>query len=504
MTNDADFAECDVFENESSINLDIEHIGSGDSDFAQLQKKHGLIFIDSKRYYFFDMTSQYYSLDNTSPFIFSCPHFEIKETSWNRMVLKVLQKLDELSPKPSTEYLDIKYWWNSKKAFSLTPKRYFLPFKFLYLNAGLSSTHCMRAIQQFLELFHVPLSDCCFILRRYYVSEHRSIREYIRKETIKDFSSCLNFQGYSQKRIESTISNVEKMNGLLKKINTSYDDFFLFDDYYCFLSQKAKAISKAEEIYHDEMENNLVIVKNVLSRLDIFYRNRDFYNSVSKREDNYILRNQLKEEIVALFKTLKTPVITAEKLYARMKMFHNDILESLGEFNTPYHLFLFAAAFLRKEYVFQYPFISNDKEIILDNNDIVLSFAYEQSEFTVSDLNEYIDKMHLKRIDNYFAFMNSVSKDYVLVSCDRMIRKDCFKAEKELLDKLQKELKYYINSFGPINSTTYNGYSSLPEFEENWNKYLLLGFVRTFFSNTFKIAYKGNKYTTIEFVIDLL
>ena len=487
-----------IFDEELETDVDDNSI------LSRLQKKYGLIFVGTKRYYSFDMTTKYFSLDNTSPFLFSSRYFDVRETSWNRMTLKILEQLDKMRPNPTSTYLNIKFWWNSNKAFSLTPHRYYLPFKNIYFNAGLSSTCCMKAIQQFLEMFNIPLSDCSFIIRRHYVSEPNGVRDYFRNETIRDFKSCLNFQGYSQKRIDSTIQNIAKMNSLLKKINTNYDDFFLFDDYYCFSNQKSKAIQKAKEIYHGNLENNLEIIKKMLSRLDDFYRNRLFYISVSRQESNYIIRGQLKTEISFLFNSLKTSVLTADKIYTRMKIFHNDTLEALKEFNTPYHLFLFAAALLRKEYTFQYPFVSTSEEMILENNDIILGFVYEQSEFSISLLNEYIDKMHLKRISNYLSFMNDISKDYVLVDCDKMIRKDCFEAEKQSLKILSDELKYYIKSFGKIDSKSYAGYSSLPEFEEKWNKYLLLGLVRTFYSDVFKITYNGNTYRSIDFVIDLL
>ena len=133
-----------------------------------------------------------------------------------------------------------------------------------------------------------------------------------------------------------------------------------------------------------------------------------------------------------------------------------------------------------------------------------MSYAYDQDEISVTKLNNYANKMHLKKLMNYLAFFIDISDDYVQVDQERAVRKELFDLEEDKLDKIEKELIYHIKSFGNINSESFVGYSSLPNTGRMWNKYLLLGVVRSYLNDTFKIDYSNGTYKTFTFTISLL
>ena len=186
-----------------------------------------------------------------------------------------------------------------------------------------------------------------------------------------------------------------------------------------------------------------------------------------------------------------------------MSIVHADSLDALGRFINQADLFRFVTAYFEKDYYYKKPFISKDKEIKLENDDIIVSYAYDQDEISVTKLNNYANKMHLEKLMNYLTFFVDISYDYVQVEQERAFRKEVFDLDEDKLDKIENELIYYIKSFGSIDSETFDGHSSLPNIGRMWNKYLLLGVMRSYLNDTFKIDYSNDTYKTFTFTINL-
>jgi hypothetical protein len=313
----------------------------------------------------------------------------------------------------------------------------------------------------------------------------------------------MSFRGFSEKRIETTIKNFKTMNQLLKLASQGDDDFFLFDDYGCFLNYKAKTLQKARSKFITN-EKYIAATEKALSRLDEYYKNKSFYDSITKAKISPFLKNELHNEIENLFKLFNVSVITSKKLYARTLLMHPNILKSLNEYNSSRGIFLLANAFFGEEFLCKQPFISKDKDMKLGNNDILLSYVYDQNEITITKLNNFANKMHLKRISNYLELMTNISDDFVQISQDKLIKKEMFEISDEQLLQIRRELEIFVKSFGQIMSETYSSHSSLPSLKYSWNNYLLLGIVKTFLFNDFKIKYTNGTYKTFHFSIDLL
>ena len=84
-----------------------------------------------------------------------------------------------------------------------------------------------------------------------------------------------------------------------------------------------------------------------------------------------------------------------------------------------------------------------------------------------------------------------------------MVSKECFDIDSVALDKILKEIKYYIKSFGPIDTSVYADYSCFPSLAYQWNKYLLVGIVRTFFREELYVETTGGNVNSSEFIISM-
>ena len=482
---------------------DSNHFDDVDPELASLMDQYNLIFINGKRYYEFDLTTKLPVLDNCIPYLFRYRNIEIYESSWNKMAVRIVEELDKIHPRSTAYLLKLEYWWSKTEVFSAVPRKNFTSYKDIFLNTNHTSTHAMMSIQCLLEAFDISPASCYFVIRKHPIAESYSVRKYFKEKTIEGFKACMEFRGFSEKRINTSVNNFRVINQLLGLVSQGYDDFFLFDEYYNFLNYKIKVIQKAKEKFISSQQNIDATVKT-LNRLDEYYKNQEFYDAVTKVSIDENFKDELKQEIDFLFESLNTSVITIGKLYARMSIVHSDSLAKLGSFNNQADLFRFVTAYFEKDYFYKKPFISKDKEIKLENDDIIISYAYDQDEITVTKLNNYANRMHLKKIMNNLGLFIDISDDYVQVDQERAIKKEIFDLDEDKLDKIEKEVRYYIKSFGQINSETYADYSSLPNVGRTWNKYLLLGIVRTYLNDAFKIEYSSGTYKTFTFTINLL
>lgn len=213
------------------------------------------------------------------------------------------------------------------------------------------------------------------------------------------------------------------------------------------------------------------------------------------------LKRIFREQIEYLFRTLNSKVINISKLYARLRIMNNEDIKKLGVFNSDSNIFFIVSYILSREYVFKKPFIAKDDTIILSNAEIILNFISSFDEFTVKEINDFSDKMHLKRIESYLKLFDELADEYVQIDMDKFIKKTMFDMEQRDLEKLNKEIKYYINSFGNIDSEKFQGYEFFPRLIYQWNKYLLCGLVRSFLSDEFKIEYSNNVYKKLSYII---
>lgn len=468
-----------------------------------LIEKYKIHFINGKRYYEFNMSETLPSLEDTVPYYFKYKDIEINSSAWNRMTLEILTAIDSINPKSDEELLNIHYHWTRTDIFSLDKRTNYTSFKNLYLNTNHTSTHAMMNIQGLLKAYNISLNECYFLIRRHFSVEPKEVKLHIRAMTIHAFSKSLQLNGYTSDRIGVIISNFETINKMLSKVSPGYNDFFLFDDYYYFTNYKVKLIEWLGKKHYSKQDKTYRAVKRCLDYLDDFYKNRKFYEILSNENVSDSIIKIIGDEIEILFKSLNSDVIVSNKLYARMRMMHINELNSLGQLNNPKDVYRLAKTYYSKKYYFKEPFISKDKNSNLSNDEIIYSYAYTLDEISILKLNQFADKMHLKKLDNYLQFFEEISDDYIQTNESKLVKKDKLDIDPEVLDKIKNELTYYLESYCIIDSESYAGYNVFPSINIVWNKYLLLGLCRTYFKEIISIQYKGKQYKNIAFKLTI-
>lgn len=468
----------------------------------ELMEKYHIVYDNGKRYYEFDMTEKLPVLDDTTPYMFQYKDIKIYESSWNKMTVKILEALDLINEKSEEELLSIHYFWSKQDVFSRTKKTNHTPYRGLFLNTNHTSTHAMMNIQGLLNAYNIKLDECYFLIRRHFIYEPEEVKSSIRSENINKFRGFLLLKKFDLKRIDTIVNNFDVINKYLGKISPGYNDFWLFDDYNYFVNYKFKTIEEIKKKMSSN-EKNAKVVDRCLNYLDDFYKNRQFYDWISKNKVEESLLELIEREVDYLFVNLNTDLIVCSKIYGRMNLLHKQEMIKLNEMNTSQGLFKIISTLLSDKYYCKNSYISKSPIGDLTNDQIIISYANDLDKFSISNLNSYADKMHLKRLDNYMAFIENISDSFVQIDDETLISEEKFEISQTNIEEIKKEISYYINSFGPINSETFVGYSSFPKLRYEWNKYLLLGICRTYLIDSFSIKTSGVNYKKISYIIDI-
>jgi len=465
-----------------------------------IEEKYNIYYFNNKRYYKADFASDVMLLQDTIPYCFEYKDIKIYESAWNRLTVKILEMLDEINPLSEAALLGLEYPWSHVDVFSTKKKTNFLKFKDIYINTNHTATHSGMSIRFLMETYGCDLKDCILCIRRHPIAEPSEVRNYYREQTKRAFRTCLMYKGKSQKNIDTIISNIDIVNKFLVSGTTGFDDFFLFEDYQYFCSYKQKTLDFAKSKYYGT--KNYDVTEICLDHLEYFYKKRDIFLRIDDIGISDSFKEHVCKEIEYLFRTLKTNIISASKLYARMTMIYEEEMGALKEFNNLSDFYSVVEIVFKAYYYFNKPFITNDKSVTLSNDDIIMNYAFSLEEFSNKILNDYISKMHLSKFTSYLEFMKNSSDYYVQVDMERMVRKENVEIDDCLLNRVTKEVNYYINSFGQIDTRTYMDYKCLPILKYQWNKYLLVGIVRSFLGERFVIEDTSDLYKKTEFLIN--
>ena len=266
-----------------------------------------------------------------------------------------------------------------------------------------------------------------------------------------------------------------------------------FDSSFTILDLKNKFPGVEEYVFisyiYPEMEKDLI---NISNKEFIYYE---------KLELSDTKKNELREVINSLFEQLQSSSITVSKLYSKIKLTKKELYEQLQLHYGSYYLFSLLKYLFKNEYYFNRPVISKNKDESLSMYQLVQKYAKSKNIFNHADIKNYIDKMNLGTLYSYLSFMEDMSEEYVQIDLDVMQRKEEFNIDNNVLLKIDSTLKMILNNFGEINTTTFKAYQLLPNIKYDWNKYLLVGIVRTYLNDKYIIENTENKYTSTEFII---
>ena len=234
-----------------------------------------LILEGTKRYYIEDLTCKDFSLEHTAPYKISVLGTTIEKHAWGDLNCEVVKLLINTYPKQLDELLSFRCSWTKTQMFTTTHKsNHKLIQEGLFLNCNHTALHSCWLLQELLDFFGVNKAETVFLIHRAPSAEPREIREYYEKTFKLKFKEYLCVKcGKTEEEFDSILSKIENLNRVLEKDSKSYNNLFLFDEYW-YAYNYAK---KVQEKLKKNFENRAI--KSHLEALDILLQ---YYKQIRK------------------------------------------------------------------------------------------------------------------------------------------------------------------------------------------------------------------------------
>lgn len=209
---------------------------------------------------------------------------------------------------------------------------------------------------------------------------------------------------------------------------------------------------------------------------------------------------ELKNFVDSQFELLNTDTISSRKVYARLSLIHNDLLERLHLSHGQYTLFSLIRH-IYPNYYYSRPLISLNPLEPKSAYALIKNHVEKYDKFNHDTVLDYVAKMNIVGLHSYLEFMDDMSDEYVQVNIDTMMRKESLGISPEQISQLKQILHLIFAKYPELDTNIFKGYAILPKMPVPWNKYLLVGIIRSYLDEEFEVKNKSNAYHNTDFVI---
>lgn len=199
---------------------------------------------------------------------------------------------------------------------------------------------------------------------------------------------------------------------------------------------------------------------------------------------------------------MDSKLLTVQKIYANLSIMNKELLNKLnitarfGDFE----LFYIIKYLFKNDYYYSRPVISLEENFTTSSYLLIKEYVKRLDKFNYSDIKNYIYKMNIGGLYSYLSFMEDLSDEYIQINKDSMIKFQNLEISeenlgniKEFIDLLLKDKEFRTDNF--------DGYFMLPKLNKPWNKYLLIGIIRSYFKEEYQIENTTNFYDTTDFIV---
>lgn len=311
------------------------------------------------------------------------------------------------------------------------------------------------------------------------VNNYYYLKGIIDVELPKEFNTKRNYIQIGKTKITSGATIINFIR--------NFDGIFTIED----LQAKFEGV-KNYVIYnwlYSEIENGLIW----LSAKKFIYIDKSNIDTKAISELEIFIDN--------LFISLNTKILSSRKIFSRLMLTNKALLDNLKVINDHFSLFSLIKYLFKNKYYFNRPLISADIDSSYYQEDAAKEYVSKLDKFNIKIIKTYQDKLSLRGLYSYLEFMENMSDEYVQVNVDTMVKKDLIGISDNFLSNFKSMFNLIFSKFKSIDTRLFNGYMLLPSLDYKWNKYLLVGIIRTFFSKEYEIENTSNYYNKTDFII---
>ena len=199
---------------------------------------------------------------------------------------------------------------------------------------------------------------------------------------------------------------------------------------------------------------------------------------------------------------LDSKILTAQKIYANLAIKNRELLNQLhitAKFGD-YELYFIIKYLFKNEYYYNRPIISLEENFTTTTYSLVQEYVKRLDKFSYNDVKSYLYKMNLAPLTSYLNFMEDMSELFVQIDKDSMIKKEKLNLTNEELKEIHDFVKMIVRKEG-LKLENFDGYFMLPKIEKPWNKYLLVGIIRSYFNDEFEVENTAKYYYATDFIV---
>ena len=240
---------------------------------------------------------------------------------------------------------------------------------------------------------------------------------------------------------------------------------------------------------YSEIDNGLIWLS---SKKFIYFSKANISEVTIQKLDKYLLN---------LFETLNTKVMSSRKVFSRMMLTNKPLLDDLKIIDDQFSMFSLLKYLYGDKYYFSRPLISLDKDGISSQESVVREYVSKLDKFNLKLIKSYQAKLSLRGLYSYLEFMEDMSDDYTQVNVDTMVKKELLGVTDNFIKEFSEMFSLIFSKSEIVDTRKFNGYMLLPSLEYKWNKYLLVGVIRTYFNDVYEVENTSKFYNYADFII---
>lgn len=210
---------------------------------------------------------------------------------------------------------------------------------------------------------------------------------------------------------------------------------------------------------------------------------------------------ELKTFINDLFSSLNTKLVTSKKIYAKLQLTNKELYKKLNLTNGHFELFSIIKAIYNNNYYYSRPYIFLEENAYNTRSTIIQDYVRQYDSFNFKMIQDYQSKMNIGGLYSYLEFMENMSDEYVQVDIDEMVKIEKLNLNEVTIKEIKKVIDLILDNFNVIETSKFNAYSLLPKISYVWNKYLLVGIIRSYLSEYYDIKNTENTYSNTDFEV---
>ena len=157
------------------------------------------------------------------------------------------------------------------------------------------------------------------------------------------------------------------------------------------------------------------------------------------------------------------------------------------------------------DYYFDSPYIAKEKTSAhgLTTRSVIISYLSNQEIIDFELYQKYCMKMNINMVYTYMQLVDELSDNFVQLDDRQMIRKDILDIPEKSLQKIEQTLEIVLSRQCKLETSKFKGYVMFPMIKYDWNKHVLAGIVRSYFSDKYEVKNltQGSKSEAIDYEI---